>query len=518
MKQPQILIIDLSSQVASVIERTLRELEHRSVILGPDAAEKWLEKNRPNSIILSGGQQSVYDDGALMPPEEILELGIPVFGICFGMQYMAYKLGGKVVANTSVDQLENKNYGETPVRFSSSSDDYVFKGFGRENHLVWASHGDSVLRPPEGFLVTGWTGFGATTTIMAMAYPAKGLYAVQFHPEVSQTAIGKEILRRFVEDACGCDKDWSAEDFIDNARKEIAYVMKGKKAILAYSGGVDSSVTGAIAHPILEERLSVFTVDTGALRENEMSEIVSNGKEVGFREIKVVYDSRAYFAAIGNATDAEEKRKLFQSVYGPRLDREGKIFKATFVFQGTNKADRVESGRAGKSAHIKTHHNEVELKLKKYNPLQDLFKYEIRALAYKLGLSEAIAEREPFPGPGLFLRVNGIPPTQDKIAIVRWANVVVDRILRKHGIHKEISQCPVSLNGIQTVGIKGDGRVYKYSIDYHPVQTMDFMTSRGYYPPEHVHREIVREVSKHPEVVRVKLDSTDKPPASTEPE
>jgi len=517
MKQPQILIIDLSSQVAELISRTLRDLNHRAVIFGPEGAKKWLEKNKPKCIILSGGQQSVYDEDALMPPKEILELGIPIFCICFGMQWMAHVMGGKVVSNSSPDQLSNKNYGEACVAFSSNDASAVFGAVNKKEHYsVWASHGDSVERVPPGFEETGW--FEPTRTIAAMVNTAKGFYAVQYHPEVTQTeiSVGKAILRRFVEDVCGCEENWSESDLIGNLRNEIADVVGDKKAILPYSGGVDSSVVLALADPVLEKRLSVFTIDTGALREGELNEIVSNAKEIGVA-IRVIDDSQDYFSAMADLIDAEEKRiRGFQSVYGPRLDMEGKAFGASFIFQGTNAADQIESAKKGQSGHIKTHHNMVKTLLEKYNPLRNFFKYEIRALAYKLGLSETIAERKPFPGPGLYLRVNGMFATPDKIAIVRWADVVVMQILRKHGIYQEISQCPVNILGVPTVGIKGDKRVYKYPIVIHPVVTMDFMTSKGYQIPKNIRREINREVSKHPEVVRVLFDEGDKPPASTE--
>ncbi|MFA6383289.1 MAG: glutamine-hydrolyzing GMP synthase [Parcubacteria group bacterium] len=514
IKNPEILIIDLSSQLAAVIERTIRETGHRSAIFGPKGAKKWLEKNKPKGIFLSGGQQSVYDEDALMPPDEILEMGIPIFGICYGMQWMAYKMGGRVVPNIGTKDISNKNYGETSVYFESS--DRIFKDISHKEHKVWASHGDSVQSVPSGFREIGWTNKGRT--IMAMHDSGRGYYAVQFHPEAPETAIGKEILRRFVEDVCGCEKDWSAENFIGQKRDEIAYVMKGKKAVLAYSGGVDSSVTLGIAHPVLGERLGTFCIDTGALREGELHEIVSNAREIGISNLRVLFRSREFFSAVGNSIDAEEKRKGFQSIYGPLLDHEGKAFGAKFVFQGTNKADRVESGKAGRSGHIKSHHNEVEIELIKYNPLQDLFKYEIRALAYKLGLSEEIAERMPFPGPGIFLRVNGILVTPDKVEIVRWADKMTMQMFKKHNIYKEISQCPVSLNGVPTVGVSGDGRVYKYSIVIHPVQTIDFMTSRGFQVPAHIRREVTRELTKHHEIVRVYWDEGDKPKASTEPE
>lgn len=513
MKQPGILIIDLSSQVASLIGRTLRDLNHRSAIFGPDGARKWLQKNKPKCIILSGGEHSVYDEEALMPPEEILGMGIPILGICFGMQWMAHKMGGKVVTNVQTDQLDNKNYGRSFVTFSS--DNIVFRGVNNQKHSVWASHGDSVERVPLSFKESGH--FSPAGTIAAMSNVEKGFYAVQYHPEVTHTSApaGKSVLRNFVEDICGCEKDWSEEDLIESKKKEIAEVVAGDKAILPYSGGVDSSVTMALALSVLGNRLSAFGIDTGALRAGEQGEMISNAKEIGIN-LPIINDSKAYFNAIGDEIDAETKRKRFQSVYGPCLDNMGKKFGARFIFQGTNAADKIESGNKGKSSHIKSHHNEVETELIKFNPLQDLFKYEIRALAYKLGLSKAIAERKPFPGPGLFLRVNGIPATPDKIEIVRWADVVAMGILRKHKIYDKISQCPVNLNGVPTVGIKGDQRSYKYSIVIHPVVTMDFMTSTGYQINEYIRRELTREISKHPEVVRVLFDEGDKPPASTE--
>jgi GMP synthase (glutamine-hydrolysing) len=510
MKEPQILIIDLSSQVAPVIARTLRDLGYRSAIFGPDGSEKWLKKNKPRGIILSGGWQSVYSPDALNPPKEILTMGIPILGICYGMQWLAYSMGGEVIPNS--ESFENKNYGEAKVKFSSL--DTVFEAIDLPQ-LVWASHGDSVSRVPPGFKEVGW--FQPSNAIAAMANTEKRFYAVQYHPEVTHTEeqAGKRVLSNFLERVCACEKDWSAGEIITKMRDEIDATIGNKKAIVAYSGGVDSSVTMALALPVLKERFSAFSSETGALRKNEMAEIVSNARSIGVN-LKVVDDSLAYFNAIGKALNAEKKRIRFQSVYGPRLDYEGELFGASFIFQGTNAADNIESGKKGESGHIKSHHNTVKTKLKKYNPLQDLFKHEIRALAYKLGLHEEIAKRVPFPGPGIFLRINGIQVTPHRVEIVQWADDRVMQIFKRHGIYDKISQCPVNLNGVPTVGIKGDGRSYRYSIVIHPIQTMDFMTSVGYQIHPSIRREITRDLQKHPEIVRVLYDEGDKPPASTE--
>jgi GMP synthase (glutamine-hydrolysing) len=278
---------------------------------------------------------------------------------------------------------------------------------------------------------------------------------------------------------------------------------------------VDSSVTLALSIPVLGNRLLPFIINTGALRENELVEIQANVVACGAAP-KVIDESQNFFSVIGDAIDAEIKRERFQSVYGPCFDREGKAFGAIFAFQGTNRADKIESGKDGESTLIKSHHNMAEMELIKYNPLEKLFKYEIRAIARLLGLPESISERMPFPGPGLFLRVNGIPATPERIAIVRWADVIATLILREHNILKEISQYTTNLNGVPTVGIKGDGRAYKYSIVIHPVVTMDFMTSIGYQIPDYIRKELTREIRKHPEIIRVLFDEGDKPPASTE--
>lgn len=509
MIKPEILVIDLSSQVADLISRTLRELGYRSVIYGPDGSRKWLEKNKPKCIILSGGEQSVHDVDAQVPPKEILDLGVPIFGICYGMQWLAHVLGGQVVTNRDVNDFGNKNYGEAQVAFNPV---HVFSGdFGDHEHTVWASHGDSVKVVPPGFHKIAQ--FKPSGVIASMYNAEKKILAVQFHPEVKQTLIGPAILEKFV-DLCGCEKNWSSENLIEKKRSEMVDVIGDKKAILGYSGGVDSSVTCMLAAPILKDRMLAVVIDTGALRQNELEEILSNGL-ASRANIKCVDDSVRFFDAIGHTIDAEEKRLAFRGVYFSRLDSEGDAFGASFLLQGTNKADKVESGDGG-SSHIKSHHNTGESKLPKYNPLGDLYKYEIRDLALKLGLPESIAFREPFPGPGLFLRVNGILVTRKNTATVRWADYIARGILRKHNIHKEISQCPVSLNGVPTVGIKGDGRVYKYSIVLHPVVTSDFMTSVGYQINPKVRKEITRELQKHPEIVRVLYDEGDKPPASTE--
>ncbi len=511
MTQPRILIIDLSSQVTTLIGRTYRELGYRSVIFGPKGAMKWLETEKPQGVILSGGAQSVFDEDALSPPKEVLDLGVPIFAICYGMQWLAHVLGGQVVSNA--EKLGHKNYGDSLVKINSlNSVDPVFKQFAGKEYRVWASHGDSVEKLPPGFREVGC--FQPSGTMAAMANPEKSIFAVQFHPEVKETPIGKEILENFVR-VCGCQKDWSGEDFIENARREMQEIIGGSKVLLGYSGGVDSSVVSALAYPVLGNRLLALTIDTGALREGELVEIISNGRASN-ANLSVIDASEQFFTAIGDEIDAEKKRKLFQSVYGPCLDSFGKSFGATFLLQGTNKADKIETGKEGESSHIKSHHNMAYTELIKCNPLGELFKYEIRDIARKLGLPESISERQPFPGPGLFLRVNGIPANWQNIATVRWANAIVAGIFEKHGINKEISQFTVNLNGVPTVGIKGDKRSYKYSIVIHPVVTLDFMTSVGFQIPGKIRREITSEVQRHPEIVRVLYDEGDKPPASTE--
>lgn len=509
MKDIQILIVDLGSQYTLLIGRTLRELGIRSVILSSKRAETWLKNNKPKGIILSGGDASVNDQNAPVPPDGILEMGIPVLGICYGMQWIVKELGGVVESS-----MTKKEYGEAKLIIRKESE--ILSGFSG-GEIVWASHGDSVSMLPQGFWVIASSGHTIHgNTITAISNSEKKIYALQFHPEVNQTPKGKVILLNFLCILCGCKEDWKPKDIIEDIRNEVGEAVACRKAIIGFSGGVDSSTLSAILSPVLNENLLAVCIDTGALRSGEISEIKTNAESAGVT-LRVIRASSRFQKAIGNNTHAEVKRKRFKKLYAKILEEAAKKFGAQLIVQGSLATDFIESGEKGEAALIKSHHNiGLNLSLEEIHPFHNLFKYEIRVLAESLGLPSGITNRQPFPGPGLFLRVNGIPAKPDKLSIVRWADTLVTQILKHYGTYWEISQLVVALGGVRSVGIKGDKRVYGLPIKVRAVKTSDFMTAEGYQIPDKIRREITNRVTKHHKIVRVYFDETNKPPATTE--
>jgi len=506
MKDTQILIIDLGSQYTLIIGRTLRELGIRSVIFSTKRASDWLKYNKPKGIILSGGSASVYEKDAPSPPEEILKLGVPILGICYGMQWLAYKLGGTVVSHR-----ENKEYGKAKASFDYK--DRLFLNLNKKN-TVWASHGDSVDSVPKGFKAIAWT--SNNKVIAGMSHLNKKIWGVQFHPEVTQTEKGKDILLRFIKNICKCKKDWKPKDIITNIQNEVKEVAADKKSIIGFSGGVDSSTLSVILSPVLKSNLLAICIDTGGLRQSEIKEIRENARVTNVR-LKIIRASSRFQKAIGNATHSEIKRKRFKKLYGRILEEAARDFKANFIIQGSLATDIIESGAIGKADLIKSHHNVgLNLKVKELHLFRDLFKYEVRGLAEEMGLPDSISKRQPFPGPGLFIRVIGKPPKLDKLSIVRWADARVTKILKEHKLYNEISQLIVGLDCNRSVGIKGDGRAYGFSIIVRGFVTADFMTGRGYQIPRQIRRQITNNITKHPKIIRVYYDETHKPPATIE--
>jgi GMP synthase (glutamine-hydrolysing) len=508
MKKIQILVVDMGSQYTLVIGRTLRELGFRSAVLSPGKAESWLKINKPKAIILSGGSASVYEENAPKPPKRILQLNVPILGICYGMQWISHKSGGEVIAHH-----EKKEYGEAAVIFETK--DPLFRGIKNEN-IVWASHGDSVAKVPAGYKIIAKSEDGKITE--AMSNIGKKIWGVQFHPEVTHSREGKKILINFLESIAKCEKDWQPADIIDDIRKETVFTAQGKKAIIGFSGGVDSTTLSAVLAPIFGKNLLAVCIDTGGLRKNELEEIKLNAIAAAVN-LKIIKSAQRFQKAIGRETHSEIKRKKFKKLYGRILEEEAKLFKADFIVQGSLATDLIESGWAGKADLIKSHHNVgLNLKVKELHPFRNLFKYEVREFARQLKLPASISARQPFPGPGLFIRIIGEPPKSDKLDIVRWADGEVSDILIKHKIYNDVSQLIVALDCQKTVGIKGDGRVYAYSIIVRGVKTLDFMTAEGYQFPAEVRREISTVVTRHPKIVRVFFDETNKPPATTEME
>lgn len=506
MEQPKVLIVDLGSQYTLVIGRTIRELGFRAIIVSPEKAEKWLAINSPKAIILSGGSASVYDEGAPAVPKSVLASGIPILGICFGMQFLAARFGGEVTPHR-----DNKGYGHAVVRVDPADKLFLNMEIRQE---VWESHGDTVTQLPPDFKSIAVS--EKTGSIAAMSCPKANAWGVQFHPEVTHTLQGQAMLWRFLTTICGCEIDWEPKDAIAEIQREVGDIAEGKKFLMAFSGGVDSTTLARALSPVLGRNLLAVTIETGALRMNELEEIRANAKSAGVH-LKVIHAARRFQKAIRNTTDAEKKRKRFKKVYGRILEEVARDFGADFIVQGSLATDIIESGKVGNAALIKSHHNVgLNLSIKELHPFRRIFKYEVRDIARALKLPDWVSERQPFPGPGLFLRVRGAPATPDKLAIARWADHEVTWILKQHKIYDELSQLVVGLNCTKAVGIKGDARVYGYVVEVRAVQTSDFMTARGYHFPSEVAAEICNVVTRHPKVVHVAFYPTNKPPATTE--
>ncbi|MES2023160.1 MAG: glutamine-hydrolyzing GMP synthase [Patescibacteria group bacterium] len=502
----KILILDLGSQYTQVIRRSLRYLGFHSTVIAPEKALEWAQMNKPKGIILSGGSASVYDNDAPKIPKELLDLGVPVLGICFGMQWMAYVNDGTAVQKV----LEGKSYGPVEVALGKSK---LFSGL-KENLNAWSSHGDSVKHAPEGWVITATSKNG--TVNEAMENVAKNYYAVQFHPEVEQTEDENIILNNFMQ-VCNCVQDYSKKDAIEEIRENTKKVLGDGTAIIGVSGGVDSTALAAILAPALGDKLKAFLIDTGGMRKGEIEKVKEMTKKAGITLEVIEKYKEKFVQKISETIDAEEKRARFREVYGEVFKDVAHSYGATHMIQGTLATDLIESGSMGNSALIKTHHNvNLDLGLTEIMPLSDYFKFEIRAFAHEFGLDELVSKRQPFPGPGLYLRVVGVPVTEELLEVVREADYAVAEILKKHGVYEKIAQTIVALLGVKTVGVKGDGRVYGYSLVIRTVETTDFMTVKGYYLSPEVCEEITSALIKHPQIVRVLYDWTSKPPATTE--
>ena len=509
MNNIQILIVDYGSQYTLVIGRTLRELGVRSIILPPKSVNKWLENNTPKAVILSGSNWSVHNEGAPSTPESLDITGKKylILGICYGMQLLAHKQGGQVER-----PLLHREYGPAEVNLDTTHP--LFKNIEKKTE-VWASHGDTVTSIPNGF-----TSIATSSGIAAMTDKNNRVMGIQFHPEVSDTKEGKKILQNFLTLSL-CEKDWNATDLIKQIQDEVLESVNKNNSkqnvVLGVSGGVDSTTLASILAPVLLERLVCVAIDTGGLRENEVEELKINTKSAGVKNLVVIEASEEFIKNIGTTIDGEEKRTQFRNVYKKIFEEQISKYKAGFIVQGTLATDIIESGKAGQSAMIKTHHNVgLTWEVEDLHPFRNLFKYEVRELARAMNLPSAVHERNPFPGPGLYLRIVGTPVTKEKIELVRQADKTVTDIIKKHNVNKEISQLIVALLGVNSVGVKGDERVYGHSLAVRAVQTVDFMTAKGYYFPEEIMSEITNALTKHKDIVRVLFDMTPKPPATTE--
>lgn len=505
----QIIIIDLGSQYTLVISRVLRELGVRSVILSPEKAKSF-NLSTVKGIILSGGDKSVCDIDAPAPPLHIFHeehRHIPLLGICYGMQYIAYYYNG----GRDVIKGDNKNYGESYVAFE---EDPLTVGLFTD--VVWASHSDNVVSTPDGFnIIARYDDEHAG--IAGISSTEHNIWGIQFHPEVTHTVNGKQLLRNFLFGICKCEKDWKPADIVDELRDKAHYAVGNNKCVLGFSGGVDSTTLAAIVAPVFKERVRGICIDTGGLRMHELDEIEEHANAAGI-DLTTIHAEFQFRQALKDITDAEHKRKNFKALYREIFKSTAERLGAGYIIQGSIAPDVIESGAVGSAALIKSHHNIGHTwdELTEVPLMSNLFKYEVRELAKFLNLPDSVVYRHPFPGPGLFLRIIGAPITPERLDIVRVATQQATLILQSEGIYDKISQLVVALMCINTVGIKGDKRTYGPSIVVRAVETQDFMTVKGFQIPDHIRRRIASEISKHPDISRVWFDEMDKPPATVE--
>lgn len=505
-----IIILDFGSQYNQLIARRVRELGVYSEILPFDTNLTEIKKHRPKGIILSGGPSSVYAKNANLISKEIYELGIPILGICYGMQLTTHLLGGKVT------QGKVGEYGKS--EFIKDDENVLLKNIPKKS-TVWMSHFDEVTKLPEGFSQLGHT----TTCIAGIANEKKKIYATQFHPEVAHTEYGSQIIKNFVFDVCACEKNWDLSDYIQNTIRQIKKVVGNQKVILGLSGGVDSSVAAMLIHKAIGDQLNCIFVDTGLLRKKEGEMVMQTYGEHYHMNIKMVDASAEFIDALKNISDPEEKRKIIGREFVEVFNREAsKIKDATFLAQGTIYPDIIESksAKGGPSATIKSHHNVGGLpdvmRLKLLEPLKELFKDEVRQLGLQLGIPEKMIMRHPFPGPGLGIRILGAVDSE-KIRILQEADYIFIQELYKYGLYNKVSQAFVVLLPVKSVGVMGDERTYEYTAVIRSADTTDFMTAVWSRLPydflDLVSTRIINEVRG---INRVAYDISSKPPATIE--
>ncbi|MFD1430213.1 glutamine-hydrolyzing GMP synthase [Lacticaseibacillus mingshuiensis] len=505
----KIIVLDYGSQYNQLITRRIREFGIYSELKPHTITADEVRKIAPKGIIFSGGPNSVYDKGALGVDDELFELGIPILGVCYGMQLMAQRLGG------DVEPASNREYGKTEITVTDPTA-AVFKDLPA-TQTVWMSHGDLVQKAPAGFRVTATS---KNCPISAMDDDERKFYGIQFHAEVQNTQYGHEILHHFAFDVCGATANWNMGDFIDDQIASIREEVGDKQVLLGLSGGVDSSVVAALLNKAIGDQLTCIFVDHGLLRKNEADQVMEslNGR-LGVKIIKVDAADR-FLGDFAGVTDPEQKRKIigrdFIEVFN---DEARKLHGIDYLAQGTLYTDVVESG-TDTAQTIKSHHNvgglPKDLQFKLIEPLNKLFKDEARELGERLGLPHDLVWRQPFPGPGLGIRVLG-EVTREKLEIVRDSDWVLRDEIAKAGLQEEIWQYFTVLPGFRSVGVMGDGRTYDYTIAVRAITSIDGMTADfariDWNVLQKISARIVNEVAH---VNRVVYDITSKPPATVE--
>jgi len=510
--QHKILILDFGSQYSQLIARRVREIGVYCELYAFDVSEQAIRDFNPNGIILSGGPESVNVAIHFKAPQVVFDLGCPVLGICYGMQTMANQMGGKVVAGAK------REFGHAKVwRLPEPS--RLLEGLP-EQFSVWMSHGDKVESMPEGFKAIASS---ENTTITMMANESKRYYGIQFHPEVTHTEYGKQMLENFVIHICGCKALWTSSNIIDEAIEKVRQQVGHDEVVLGLSGGVDSSVVAALLHKAIGSQLTCVFVDTGLLRLHEGDKVMQLfADNMGVKVLRIDAELR-FLAALENVNDPEAKRKIIGKLFVEIFEEEAaKLKNAKWLAQGTIYPDVIESAGTGtgKAHVIKSHHNvgglPEHMHLKLLEPLRELFKDEVRSMGVELGLPHNMVHRHPFPGPGLGVRILG-EVKKHYADLLRQADAIFMDELRNAGWYEKVSQAFAVFLPVRSVGVMGDARKYDYVIALRAVQTIDFMTARWAHLPyellEHVAHRIVNEVDG---ISRVTYDITGKPPATIE--
>ena len=509
MNREMIIILDFGGQYNQLIARRVREHHVYCEIMPWNKPIEEIKAKNPKGIIFTGGPNSVYDEKSPHCDPEIFELGVPVLGICYGCQLMAYTLGGKV-GNAN----EKSEYGKTEVTFDTDSK--LMKGID-EKEICWMSHTDFVTEMPEGFRIIGKT---ATCPAAAIECPEKGFYGVQFHPEVNHTPKGTNMIHNFLYEVCGCSGDWTMTNYIEDQIQKIREQVGDGKALCALSGGVDSSVVAALVSKAIGKQLTCVFVDHGLMRKNEGDEV-----EAAFANMFDSHFVRAnaqerFLSKLKGVTDPETKRKTIGEEFIRVFEDEAKkIGKVDFLVQGTIYPDVIESG-LGDSAVIKSHHNvgglPKEMKMGLVEPLKELFKDEVRKIGLELGLPYDMLYRHPFPGPGLGVRVLG-EVKKEYCDLLRRADAIFIEELRKADLYDKVSQAFTVFLPVRSVGVMGDGRKYDWVVSLRAVETIDFMTAHWAHLPYdflgRVSNRIINEVNG---ISRVVYDISGKPPATIE--
>ena len=512
MEKELVLVIDFGGQYNQLVARRVRECNVYCEIYSYKVALEKIKEKKPMGIILTGGPNSCYEEGAPTADEALFKQGIPVLGLCYGDQLMAHVLGGKV------ERAENREYGKTDICLDTDSK--LFEGIETEN-TCWMSHFDYISKMPEGFKSVAHT---VNCPVAAMENVEAGLYGLQFHPEVLHTPDGTKMLFNFVRNICGCKGDWRMDSFVEEQVKAIREKVGEGIVLLALSGGVDSSVCAGLLSKAIGKQLTCVFVDHGLLRKNEGDEVENifgpNGNfDLNFIRVNA---QQRYYDKLKGVTEPERKRKIIGEEFIRVFEEEAKKIGAVdFLAQGTIYPDVVESGLGGESAVIKSHHNVgglpdyVDFK-EIIEPLRNLFKDEVRKVGLEIGLPEDLVFRQPFPGPGLGIRIIG-EVTEEKVKIVQDADYIYREEIAKAGLDKGINQYFAALTNMRSVGVMGDERTYDYAVALRAVKTIDFMTAEAADIPFEVLQKVMsRIINEVRGVNRVFYDITSKPPGTIE--